>query len=316
MVEEGQASRARAAAHWYAELQSPEAGAETWDAFRAWESDPRNAAAFRAIEASLAALDRSSLRAAAAVRPKPSRRRIAWAGGLAAAVALAAFIVLTALEAPRPGSEPPAVLLYATVLGEQRSVSLPDGSSAFLDTGSRIEVAYTAPERLVRLAEGQALFEVQASEIPFVVEAAGTRTRALGTTFGVKVEPGSAEVTLVEGSVSVATAGQAAIVLTPGERVAVTKGKAGAIGAVDIAAALAWRTGVLQFKDTRLAEAAEELNRYSMTKIRVDPRLADERLSGSFKAGDQDMFVGALVSFLPVEARRTGDEIFVVPAGD
>jgi len=314
MDEEGQASRARAAARWYAELQSPEVTAETWDAFREWEGDPRNAAAFRKVEAAMSVLDRSSLAAAAA--PRTSRRRwVAWTGGLAASAALALLATFALGDPVGPGPAPPEVQDYVTVVGEQRTVSLPDGSSVVLDTGTRMEVAYAAPERLVRLAEGRALFEVKSGAAPFVVEAAGTRTRALGTTFGVQVKPKGAEVTLVEGSVSVAPAGQPGVVLSPGERLSINDGKAGSAVAVDLAAELAWRTGILQFKDTRLADAAEELNRYSATKILIDPRLADERLSGSFRAGDQDMFVAALVSFLPVESRRSEDAILVVPAG-
>jgi transposase len=85
---------------------------------------------------------------------------------------------------------------------------------------------------------------------------------------------------------------------------------------VETSEALAWQTGVLQFRDVTLAEAVTELNRYSESKLRVDdPALAAEHLSGAFAAGDQDTFAETLKLYLSVEIRRRGNEILVEPAG-
>jgi len=321
MVQGDHASRVKAAARWYAELQAPEAGAETWDAFRAWERHPANAAAFREIEAALSTLDRSSLAAHAAVRARPPQRARVWLGAVAAAVVMAALGAATLFSGR--AAQPPAdtlPLVYATSVGEQRLLELADGSSVRLNTASRIEVAFSAQERLVRLTGGQAFFEVEPDAVPFVVDAAASRTRALGTAFDVFVKAEGAQVTLLEGSVSVVSPGSAAGELTmlePGDRLVISGGKAQPVVQVDLAAALSWRTGILQFADVRLADAVDELNRYSGTRIVVqDPALAEERLSGSFKAGDQEMFVSALSLFLPVEAERSGNTIQIVLASD
>lgn len=312
MDEEGQAGRAAAAARWYAELQAPDAGAETWDAFEAWRRDPLNAAAFREIETALAVLDRSAL-------ARPARRRVprAWLGALAAAVFVAGLAGLTLVggRGADPAGIAPAV--FATGIGERAVVDLADGSSAELNTASRIEVNFAGPVRRVRLERGQVLFTVMPGEAPFVVETAASRTEALGTVFEVYVAASGDQVTLLEGAVRVLPAAQAAGVrLQPGERVEVTGGRAGEVQQVDSAAAMAWRTGSVQFTDTRLADAAAELNRYSETRIIIDPRLADERLSGSFRAGEQEMFAEALSLYLPVEVIRSGKTIQVVPATD
>jgi transmembrane sensor len=68
---------------------------------------------------------------------------------------------------------------------------------------------------------------------------------------------------------------------------------------------------MVAFTDTALAVAAEELNRYSDVKLRVDGAIAGERISGSFRAGDQDAFAAALEAFMPVVAERHTDEIFI-----
>jgi transmembrane sensor len=317
MAEEGQASRREAAARWYAELQDPGAGAGTWDAFRDWERDPVNAAAFREVEAALSTLDRTSL---AARRGAPQRRRRpagVWAGALAAVVFLSALGGIALLNqggSPAPVAAPD---VYVTEVGEQRLVRLADGSSAHLNTSTRIEVTYTGEGRRVQLAEGQALFEVAGGEVPFLVYASGSETRALGTAFEVYASPDGAEITLLEGEVSVVPAPSAAALrLAPGERLVIAGGAAQPAVQVDLDAALSWRSGILQFKDASLADAVAQLNRYSETKIVLgDPALAQERLSGSFRAGDQDMFVSALALYLPVEAERSGTTITIRPSG-
>lgn len=305
--EENHEGRLRAAAGWYAALQAPDAGAAAWDAFRNWERDPRNAAAFRDIEAALSVVDRTSL----GVPETASSRARRPAGGWIAAAVAASVLVAAGVSILVTAGEPEP-LAYATTAGERRDVGLTDGSTVTLNTATRIEVALSGKARRVKLMKGQALFEVETGPVPFIVEAAGTSTIALGTAFEVYLTPTGTQVTLLDGSVSVASAGDD-IKLRPGERLVVAGGVARPIELVDLDAALSWRTGILQFTGVRLADAIEELNRYSDTRILIDdPVLADERLSGSFKAGDQDQFVSALGLFLPVEARRSDDCILIV----
>jgi transmembrane sensor len=58
---------------------------------------------------------------------------------------------------------------------------------------------------------------------------------------------------------------------------------------------LAWRRGLLMFKDDTLSHAVDEINRYNRTQIRIDDAdLARMRIGGTFKATDVDGFVRAL----------------------
>lgn len=309
MVEEDQASRLKAAAQWYAELQAPDVDAAVWDGFREWERDGRNAAAFREIEAALHTLDLSSLAASRGGVLRTAKPQVRWLGALAAGVVVVAAGAWVILGAGGTDPRVPDPVVFATAVGERRVIELEDGTTLVLNTASRIEVAYTEQERFVRLTAGQAMFDVEQGQVPFVVEAVGTQIQALGTAFEVYSKPGDVRVTLIEGSVSVEASGEGsghAIVLQPGERITVSSGVIGTAEQVDLDAVMSWRTGILQFKDVRLGDAVQELNRYSETKIVVeDASLADERFSGSFKVGDQDLFVSALVLFLPVEVRRS-----------
>lgn len=309
---DSQAARREAAAGWYAELQDEQLEADVWQRFLAWERDPANAAAFREIETALTVLDRTRLPGRAGRGKRPPA--LLWTGAAAAAAVFAGAILF--LTAPGPSFDPalPAET-YATATGEQRQVTLSDGSTLTLNTGTRLEVAFTPQARTVRLSAGQALFEVARGEAPFSVETAGSRTTALGTVFDVWVKPDGLAVTLVEGTVEVEQDGAGGgHILTPGQQLQVS-GKETRILEVDPALVTGWQSGMIPFRDVTLAEAIAELNRYSDIRLVVtDPILAEERLSGVFPAGKPEVFAESLRQFLPVEADRSGDEILIRPA--
>jgi transmembrane sensor len=93
---------------------------------------------------------------------------------------------------------------YATDIGEQRSLSLEDGSTINLNARSKVRVRFGSERRAVELLEGQALFKVAKDAArPFVVEVDGTRVRAVGTQFDVSRRRRGTVVTVLEGSVAV-----------------------------------------------------------------------------------------------------------------
>jgi transmembrane sensor len=116
--------------------------------------------------------------------------------GIAVSILLVIAAAPTYLLAPRG--------MYATSVGEQRSLALSDGSTVQLNSLSRIRVRYTAHERTVDLIEGQALFHV-AKDLtrPFVVCSGQTRVRAIGTQFDVYRKADDTVVTVVEGRVAI-----------------------------------------------------------------------------------------------------------------
>lgn len=93
---------------------------------------------------------------------------------------------------------------YATSIGEQRSIVLTDGSTVDLNSRSKVRIRYTDNERDVELIEGQALFRVAKDHSrPFIVQANGTRVRAVGTQFDVYRKTVGTTVTVVEGRVAI-----------------------------------------------------------------------------------------------------------------
>ena len=65
---------------------------------------------------------------------------------------------------------------------------LPDGSLLHLNTGTSVEIDFSAEVRNVELIKGEALFNVvQASNRPFVVDVIDHNVVAVGTTFNLQI---------------------------------------------------------------------------------------------------------------------------------
>lgn len=229
---------------------------------------------------------------------------------------------------------------YATVVGEQRSFRLPDGSTVALNSRSRIRVKFTDAERAVELIEGQALFQVAKNpKRPFIVASDDTRVRAVGTQFDVYQKRGGTVVTVVEGKVAVQTipaaadnstvgrssdyepaSGQSAgisqieapVLLSAGEQMTVTEQTLPRPTRVDITAATAWTQRQIVLDSVSLTDAAEEFNRYSSRRLTVEDTASTQlRLSGIFTT-DPEFLVRYLHERSDITVHVTDTEIRII----
>ena len=195
---------------------------------------------------------------------------------------------------------------YVTGQGQKSIVDLPDGTRVTLDADSAVDVAFADGQREVRLLNGHAFFDVAHDRArPFAVQADGRVVTALGTQFDVRLTPGALRVVLAEGSVSVSSVpgGSAAppIRLAPGQAFSAPTGAAGQVSRADLDEALAWKQGVVEFRDQPLSEAVGLLNRYTRAQIVIkDPKVAALRITGVFKTGDIKRFGRSVSEVLPV----------------
>ena len=78
----------------------------------------------------------------------------------------------------------------------------------------------------------------------------------------------------------------------------------------DAERALDWRDGYLAFRNSTLADAAAEFNRYNARKIVMgDPQTAALRVGGNFRWSNTETFVRLLEQGFPVRAEREPDRI-------
>lgn len=275
----------------------------------AWlAADRRRSGAYARAQAGWKHLDRSSVLAPTVSGGSRLRRRSIIAGLGAVAAGVTAAVVVPQLLVRR----------YGTTLGEIRRVPMADGSVAAINTDSEVEVSLRPRLRAVRLARGEAWFEVAKDPVrPFVVESGPVRVRAVGTAFSVRRREGGSDVLVTEGVVEVWTrdGGAPPRRVSAGERVfaendagVLTPPKADA----DLGRQLAWRDGQIVLDGQTLAEAAAEFNRYNDRKIEVaDARLADKRFVGWFRINDPEGFAQAAAATFHGQITQREDAIIL-----
>lgn len=245
---------------------------------------------------------------------REQRRRGRTAAGAVLGLFLAAGIGWLWLDRPHLLEDWQAD--QVTRRGEQRMVTLADGSTAQLDSDSAITVSFSDGRRDVRLLRGTAFFEVRRSAAPFVVSARNGEARVLGTSFEVSAnEGGGVTVTLASGSVEVGlTQSRESLTLKPGERVAYDGRGLGLAERVDVADLTAWRAGRLIFDNMPLAQVVSRIERHHRGRIvLLGSELGRRRVTGNVTLRDSRAALAALQSSVGFSITALGPITFISP---
>jgi transmembrane sensor len=321
---------------WIARLHSEERDRATVAGVRQWlQTDPLNAQAFELcteVWEESANLRRVIPFATEAPAPRKKRYSLSFAVAMGAAVAAVAAVVGVFFLYRLPD--------VSTAVGEQRSLTLNDGTRVFLNTGTHVVVKYDKSVRRVELEAGEALFQVaKRPDWPFIVRAGSQQVRALGTSFVVRRDAQQMAVTLVEGKVTVSsvsggdeqplprllpehgnrtdrsdTAGGTAKIytLSAGQRLIFAAGKPAQLDAPSLEKTMAWRRGQVFLDDTPLASAVAEMNRYSSTKLVIErPETESVLINGLFQAGDSASFATAVAQAYSLQVIRRDAELIL-----
>ncbi len=327
------------AAAWLAQRDDGLTAEEQADFARWQQADPRHAAAVARLEKTWTALQElREFRPESRVHPnrdllagaRPPAKIISFPtaaalAGLAAAVALAAFLWRPA--APAPGQPAFATTVYATTPDGYQRVTLADGSVLELNASSEARVDYLPAERHVRLERGEAHFTVAKNPSrPFIVRAGTVAVRAVGTAFNVRLAERDVEVLVTEGRVKVENhaAGPATGALPElgaGERLVVSTQPAS--DAVPVRAellppeavqtSLAWQGPRLRFNETPLADVVTQFNRHNRIQIELaDASLAGLPVDGSFRSENVEAFIRLLESDHTIRVERAAPDRIIL----
>jgi transmembrane sensor len=331
------------AADWVARLDADGGSAQTLRDFERWKAQsPLHRDAADKLAGLWADMDVLAMLAPTAKLPvhRSWRRRlrrgwqVARPAGLGAMAAVAAMLLVflgvnpSLRQAMIEGVVGAETEVYATQVGEQRSITLDDGSTVQLNTDSLLEVRYTTVARDLRLVRGEAFFEVAANPArPFSVYGKDGVARAIGTAFVVRVQAERMDVTVTKGVVEVAALEPAPARTTletmtslPRIAPALVSAESGQVttaviapqgisrdrlNASDAARQFAWRQGMLAFSGDRLDSVVADVSRYTDIDIEIaDPALTDLRVSGYFKVGEVEPMLEALESGFNVKVER------------
>jgi transmembrane sensor len=305
------ASPVKEAADWLARLRADDRSLEDERAFRAWLlADPRHAAAFEAANTmweSVGALSRDLRNGQVQLESGFSRRALI-SGGVGLAVAAGgSFAFLQSAQAD----------VYRTEVGEQKHISLKDGTGVFLDTDTKLVVDFSDKSRKVDLRYGRANFRVAPdARRSFAVEAAQKLVIGTRSTFDVRREGDDISILLIHGHATVKNTVAGADdgrTLSDGERLSFASGQSPKLDKPNLLPLIAWHTGQAIFENAVLTDVVLEMNRYSTIKLEVDDtRIAAMKVSGVYRVGDNTNFARSLSRLLPVEIRVVDDRIQLV----
>jgi transmembrane sensor len=302
-----------AAAEWLERRDRDDWSEADQAALNTWLEQPANRLAYLRLYSAWNYADRlAALRRPEGEQIAPAPRKPMWPMFLRIAAAFA-FIVIVGAAAARFLTPPPD-RVFTTVVGGRELVSFADGSKIELNTDTVLRTRMTTNKRLVWLDKGEAYFQVKHDPAhPFIVMIGDRRVTDLGTDFFIRRDDARLEVAVVRGSVRFDAQRQTAM-LAPGDVVtamgdAMLRAKKTERELID---KLGWRRGVLVFSNTRLADAAEEFNRYNREKLIVtDPAAARLTIGGTFPANDVSAFTDVAQDVLGLRVETHGDEIVI-----
>lgn len=296
---------ARQAVDWFVRLRADVVKPELELAWSAWmAADPEHARAWRHLQhcaGDVAELPSLLVHATLARPATNGRRRFMKSAALLATGAGASW------WAVRTEPWQPLLADASTRVGQQRRLTLPDGSTVLLNTDSAIDIGAGGGRR-IRLTRGEILVDAvrldDALASPFIVQTRHGEVETPGSRLALRLEAARSIVHAVTGSLTVTPAE------APAHRRELGAGQQAAFTALAVqtpepprAGDLSWTDGVLAAHDMRLDAFLAQLSRYRSGVIRCDPAVADLRVSGVYPLGDTDKVLETLALTLPASIR-------------
>lgn len=188
--------------------------------------------------------------------------------------------------------------------GERLQRTLADGSRLNLNSGSAVDILFSASERRIHLLAGELLLDSgrDPAQRPLIVETAAGEIQALGTRFSVYQRDGGSQVELFEGELELRPRQAPATRLQAGQSRWFSATRLGDITLANHNA-IAWHDGRLIAERMPLGQFIAELSRHRPGALRCDPAVADLPLTGVFPLADTDRVLTALQQSLPVKVR-------------
>lgn len=204
---------------------------------------------------------------------------------------------------------------YETKVGEHSTFFLQDKTKLELNTNSLVTVTYTNKQRVFELLRGEIHVTVAHNKHkPLSVYAGSNIIQAVGTAFNVELGSEKVELIVTDGKVLVSDINKLSaapleledVYLSP-QSFAVSKGQKAQLKASDniiigsdevkLASDLAWQQGNLIFRGESLAEAMQEVSRYTNYQFDFsDEEIKKLQIAGFFKTADINSFLVALES--------------------
>jgi ferric-dicitrate binding protein FerR (iron transport regulator) len=199
-----------------------------------------------------------------------------------AAIAAAATVVLVLAFAENRSWFEPTITTQAS---QWQHMTLEDGTVVHVGARTKLRVDFSDELRIVHVYRGEAVFEVaKDADRPFIARTSLIDATAIGTRFGVMIDPG-VTTTVSEGIVRVTARGKPdgnSVELRAGDELRVSDSGLLApsleLAKVDAEKRLDWVNGWWSFDGQTVGEIAHEFNRRNVVQVKIDdPAIAARR---------------------------------------
>ena len=238
-------------------------------------------------------------------------------GGKVSIIAAAAIFILAVGMITFMRDSTPSAQTFITMKAERLSIPLPDGSTAILNSGSRLTWVSTSTGNVRQvLLTGQAYFDVVSNGQPFMVQTENAQVRVLGTQFDIYARNHATRVIVKEGQVSVqsvSNSDQPAVILNPNEMTQCLGDQPpDQPQSIDAVQAIGWLDRKLVFVKTPVSEIVAELHRVYNIQIHVsDPDIEQLTITGTFDQQDAASIINDLCISLDLKL-SINNEIYTI----
>ncbi|ENV07498.1 hypothetical protein F966_03355 [Acinetobacter higginsii] len=210
---------------------------------------------------------------------------------------------------------------YSTAIGQQKNVTLEDGTQLQLNTDTALDVRYTPHQRTLKLHYGEIQIhtakETQ-NHRPFFVETENSHLQALGTIFNVQHLKNKQQQTclgVIESAVKVTlNQSKKMTVVQAGEQLCFDDTDFRALGQLD-PNVLVWKNQMIMAFEMPLEQLLQEIGRYQHQYVDIDPQLKSLKVSGSYPVNNLTQLQSALELSYPLKMERhLGSRVITIRA--
>ncbi|WP_410016677.1 FecR family protein [Sodalis sp. C49] len=203
-----------------------------------------------------------------------------------------------------------------TDTGQRRRIELDDGSTLDLNARTALNISLSETVRSVELRTGGIIARVVGDgNRPFSVNTAMGQILAGEGLFHVRQESGGIHLAVLESVVKVTNRRGGSQQVGAGHGLWFNQHTLMPVG-ISPYAEIAWTQGRLEVRDTPLSSVIAALKNYSPAVIRLDPAIANLRVSGNFPLDDVPYALDALAQTMPIAITRTTGYWIRITAAD
>ena len=193
---------------------------------------------------------------------------------------------------------------YHSAVGQQRRLTLADGTQVLMNTDTAMDVRFDADSRLLRLLRGEVQVRVGKDLLarPFLAHTDQGRIETSSSHFLLRQAEGYSRVAVTDGTVTLFTGKRPGLALHAGQQVLFTAAELGPVRNVTDAD-LAWTDRIIIANDQRLEDFLAEVKRYRPGHLGCASAVADIRVAGTYPLTDTDKILQTLGATLNLNVR-------------